>query len=209
MKRTTIVIALGAMLVAANAAAQAAPQRPATPPAPAPAAPPAAAPAAPQPQAAPAPVPFPADAKIAYVNMQFIVSTSKLGKTGQDRMKALQDKQTAERSSKNAELQTLQREIQTNASVWSAAVLNQKNLDLDRVNREAQFQEQQRQVDLENLNQQLLEEFSTKVLPLVEQLRTERGLWVVFSAGEGSNIAAVHPGLDISAEVVKRLDAGN
>jgi Skp family chaperone for outer membrane proteins len=194
MTRRFIATIVSALLAGGTAAAQSAP---AAPPAPA-------APAARPAQAPPA---FPADAKIAFVSMQFVVAQSKLGKMGQDKMKALTDKQAAERTAKQQELQKLQQEIQTGATVLAPQVLQQKNADLDRLTREAQFQEQQRQVDLENLNNQLLGEFSDKVLPLVEQVRAERNLWMVLTAGDGSNIAAVHPGLDLSAEIVKRLDA--
>ena len=39
-----------------------------------------------------------------------------------------------------------------------------------------------------------------------EELRKERGLWIIFALGDNSNIAAAHAGLDLSAEIVKRLD---
>lgn len=224
MKRMMLGTILGALLAATTVAAKSEPvqtsntRRPVlatttvsmqagAPAAPRPAAPTPAAPAA---QAAapkpPAPVPFPADAKIGFVNMQYVVAESKLGKSGQERIQALAAKQNLDRVSKNTEIQRLQQEIQAGASVLSAAVLTQKNQEVDRLTREAQFQEQQRQVDLNALNQQLLEDFEQKVLPIVEQVRQEKSLWIILSAGDGSGIAAVHPGLDLSVEIVKRLD---
>jgi outer membrane protein len=201
------------LLAAGPAAAQAPQTRPATPP-PAPqttparpATPPAQTTTAPKPAAPAAPVPFPADAHIAFVNMQEIVSQSRLGKSGQDKMKDLNDKKSTEITAKNKQIQGLQQEVQSGASVLSAAVLAQKNTEIDRLTREVQFMQEQAQVDIQNLNDQLLEEFSQKVLPIVEQLRVERNLWVIFALGDGSGVAAVHPGLNLSAEVVKRLDA--
>ena len=184
--------------VALQAAAPAAP-RPAAP---------TAAPQATAPKPPAQPVAFPADAKIGFVNMQYVVSESKLGKSGQERIQALAAKQNLDRVSKNNEIQRLQQEIQAGGSVLSAAVLSQKNQDVDRLTREAQFQEQQRQVDLNTMNQQLLDDFEQKVLPIVEQVRQEKNLWIILSAGDGSGIAAVHPGLDLSVEIVKRMDAG-
>lgn len=168
---------------------------------------PAAATPAPAPQAPAVAVPFPADARIGFVNMQAIVSSSTLGKAGQEKMKALTDKKSAEISAKNKEIQTLQQEIQSGQSVLSASVLAQKNGDFDRKTREVQFLQEQAQVDVDALQQQLLDEFSAKVLPIVEQIRSERNLWVVLALGDGTGIAAVHAGLDLSAEVVKRLDS--
>ena len=57
-------------------------------------------------------------------------------------------------------------------------------------------------------NQELLQDFQAKVLPVVETMRTERGLWMIFSLSRESGIAAAHAGLDLTAELVKRLDSG-
>jgi hypothetical protein len=44
-------------------------------------------------------------------------------------------------------------------------------------------------------------------MPLVEEVRVEKDLWIIFALGQDSNIAAAHLGLDLSVELVKRLDA--
>lgn len=204
MMRMTTVLALGAVLVAGSAAAQTPPPATQKPPVAAPA------PAAPQtaaPKPAAAPVPFPADSKIGFVNMQAIVNESKLGKAGQEQMKKLADQKTAEQAGLNKQIQTLQQELQTQSSVLAPAVVQTKTAELDRLTRQAQFNQQQAQVDIEGLQARLFDEFTDKVLPLIETLRSQRGLWVVFAAGEGTGVAALHPGLDLSAEVVKLLDA--
>ena len=139
--------------------------------------------------------------------MQLVVSQSKLGKAGQDQMQSLDAKKTAELTAKNKEMQTLQQEINTGGAVLSDTILSQKKQQLERTQREMQFMQDQARSDLQTLQDQLLEEFSKKVLPIVEQIRAEKNLWVVFGLGEGTGIAAVHPGLDITGEVVKRLDA--
>jgi outer membrane protein len=156
----------------------------------------------------PAPVaaPFPADSKIAFIDIQAIVNQSQLGKSGQDKLKDLNDKKSAELAAQNKQVQTLQQEIAAGSAVLSATVLAQKNAELDRLTRETQFKQEQAQADVNALNQQLLDEFQAKVLPIVEQIRAERNLWVIFSTAD-AGVAAMHAGLDLSAEVVKRLDA--
>lgn len=139
--------------------------------------------------------------------MQGVVNNSKLGKAGQEQVKQLSDKKGAEIQTKNKQLQTLQQEVQTGAAVLSAAVISQKNSEIDKLTRELQFMNEQAQADVQALTDQLLQEFGGKVLPIVEQIRSERGLWVVFSLGDGTGVAAVHPGLDVTPEVVRRLDA--
>ncbi len=161
-----------------------------------------------QPVPPPAPVaaPFPADAKIAFINMQLIVGQSKLGKAGQDKMKELNDRKSGELATQNKQVQTLQQEIAAGQAVLSATVLAQKNAELDRLTRETQFKQEQAQADVQALNDQLLEEFQAKVLPIIEQVRAEKNLWVIFSTGD-AGVAAMHAGLDLSQEVIKRLDA--
>lgn len=190
MKRVMTAAVLSFFLVVSAAAAQ-------TPAAPAPSTPP----------AAPAAVPFPADARIGFVNLQAVVQNSQLGRAGQERLKTLTDQRSAEMGEKNKEIQTLQQEIQSGQNVLSSAVLAQKNSDLDRKTREMQFLQEQAQVDLDALQNELLEEFGEKVLPIVEQIRAERELWAVLTAGDNSGLLSINPALDMSAEVIRRLDA--
>ena len=163
------------------------------------------APAAPKPAATP--VPFPAEAKVAYIDLQVVVRDSKLGKAGQDSMKVLNDKLAAALAVKNKEIQALQDKIKTQQGVVSDTVMNGMAKDLERLGREAQFMQQDAQVQIDQKNAELLQDFQVKVLPIVEEMRKEKGLWIIFALGENSNIAAAHAGLDLSGEVVKRLDA--
>ena len=48
-------------------------------------------------------------------------------------------------------------------------------------------------------------DFSSKVRPVVEGIRAEKQLWAVFLMNE--TLVAMMPGLDVSGEVIKRLDA--
>ena len=213
MRRVTIVFAVSAVLVAGSAWAQTAPppttpppattQKPTPTPTPTPQA---GQKPAPTPTPKPEPVPFPTDAKVAFIDLQAVVQQSKLGKSGRDAMQALNDKLAAELATKNKEIQALQDKMKTQQGVVSDAVFNNMAKELDRLQREAQFKQQDAQVQVEQLNEDLLKSFQAKVLPLVEEVRKERGLWIIFALGDNSNIAAAHAGLDLSAEIVKRLD---
>jgi outer membrane protein len=200
---TTIALAVSALLVAGSALAQTAPPPTQNPPTQTP--PPAAQkPVTPPP--APA-EPFPPDAKVAFIDLQRVVAESKLGKQGKDAMQQLNDKLSVTLATKNKEIQALQDKIKTQQNVVTDAVLQGMVRELDKLQRAAQFEQQDAQVQIDQLNQQLLSGFQDKVLPIVEALRKEKGLWIVFALGENSNIAAAHAGLDLSVEVVKRLDA--
>jgi Skp family chaperone for outer membrane proteins len=202
MKRMTLAVVIGAVLLAGPASAQTPPPAQQVPPKPQTLTPPPLLP----PKPAPAPVPFPAEAKVAFVSMQTVVAESQLGKAGQKTMQALTDKKTAEVNAKQKAVQTLQSEIQQQQAVLSAAALQSKKVELDRLTREAEFAQQDMQAEVTNLNQQLLDNFKEKVVPIIDQMRTEKGLWAVWSI-EDSGVAVWMPGLDLSMEVVKRLDA--
>lgn len=154
----------------------------------------------------PVAVPFPADSKIAFVNMQALLSESKLGKTGLAQMKVLTDKQQADLNDKNKAIQTLQQKIQTQSAVVTPETRSQWNSDLEKAQRDLQYSQNEAQAQVEELNQRLLSDFQEKVLPVIEVLAKEKGLYAIFGAAE-SGAAYVHPGVDLTLELVKRLDA--
>lgn len=209
MTRLTIAIAVCAVLVAGNAMAQTTQTTPppvSIPPPTGTQQKPTPPPATPAPKPAATPVPFPPEAKLAYIDLQVVVRDSKLGKSGQDSMKVLNDKLGSALAAKNKEIQALQEKMKAQQSVVSDTVYNGMAKDLERLGREAQFMQQDAQVQIDQKNAELLQDFQAKVLPLVEELRKEKGLWIIFALGENSNIAAAHAGLDLSGEIVKRLD---
>src|SRR5262249_18800541 len=93
------------------------------------------------------------------------------------------------------------------SSVVSDAVLTGMQRELEKLQRAAQAAAEDAQTQVNNLNADLLQGFQKQVIPLVEELRNEKGLWIIFALGHNSNIAAAHAGLDLSGELVKRLDA--
>src|ERR1700681_1075072 len=134
MKRTLFVAALISTFFALGAAAQtptapragAPAQTPARPtnPAPATQTPPAVPPPA-KPAAPVAPPPFPAGAKVAFVNMQLVVAESKLGKSGQDKMKALQQQNQTRLATVAKGIQDQQQKMSTQSGVVNDATAQQ------------------------------------------------------------------------------------
>ena len=207
MNRMTIACVLGVLLLAGPVMAQ-------TPPPAGQTAPPASQtqkpvpPATPPATAAPLPVlAFPPDAKIGFVQMQLVVNQSRLGKAGTEKMQKLQDQKNNEQAGLNKQIQTLANELETQKAVLSATVLQAKATELDKLQRQAQFQQQEAQAAVQALQSDLFTDFTDKVLPIVDAIRKERGLWAVFALGDGSGVAALDPALDLSAEIVKLLDS--
>jgi outer membrane protein len=167
-----------------------------------------AAPAAAQTPAPKAPPPvFPAGATIGYVQIQAVITESKIGKCGSDQIKAMQEKNGAQLAAKQKDVQAQQQKMQAQAGLVSELVMTQMQRDLDRMTREGQALATQLQADVDNKNQDLIADFQNKVGLLVEALRKDKDLSFILSAGPGGAIVAVNPALDLSLELIKRLDA--
>ena len=192
-------------------------QPPATQPKPAPATPaptgqtPATQPPAPagqtpaQPPALKPPAPFPQDSKIAFVDITAVAANSAAGKEASNKLKALQDKKLAEINDKNKQLQAAQQKLSTGGSVLNDTARDQLQKDVDRMQRDIQFTQQNAQAEYNELQEDLRNDFQKKLMPIIDALATEKGLYAIFSVGDAGAMY-VHPGLDLTAEVVKRLD---
>jgi len=200
---TAMVVLLGRIAFAqavpqttAQAAPPATPQKPAAPPAG----------QTPAPKPPPPPV-FPAGATIGYVQMQAVITGSRIGKCGSDQIKNIQDKNSAQLAAKQKEVQAQQQKMQAQAGLVSEAVMTQMQRDLERMTRDGQALATQLQTDVDNKNQDLIADFQNKVMPLLEALRKDKDLSFILSAESGGAIVAVNTALDLSLELVKRLDA--
>jgi len=166
-------------------------------------------PAAQAPATAKAIVPLPTGAKVAFVNLQFVFNESELGKQGQVRWRLLNDKLFSNLNARTKEIDGLSEKIKTQQTVIDEALLRAWNQDLARLQREAQFAQQEAQVQSDQMQQELLREFEKKILPVIEALRAEKGLHAIVgvqSEPGGLTLLSSEPGIDLSAELVKRLN---
>lgn len=197
-----VALVLMVTVSAAHAQTPAAPapqtQKPATP---APAKP---APAPAQPAAPPAP--FPEGAKVAFVVLQRIANESADGKSASAQIQGLQQKKATELADKQKQLQGIQAKLEKEASVMSATAQADLTKQAERLNTEIQRFTQDAQQELAELQQQLQQQFEARVTPVLEEVRKEKGLLMIFN-GPDSGLVAADPGLDISLDVIKKLDA--
>lgn len=193
MRRNVLAFAVCVLLTAGQAFAQ-------TPPTTPPQDPPA------QTTPAPAPLPFPADAKVAFVNLQAVVEQSALGKASSEQIRKFDADKTAELQAKAKELDGLRTKLNTQRELLQQTALQALAKEIDLKARELQFDQENVQVEREQLQGELLQKFNQLVIPLVEEIREERELWMIFSVADAGVVAA-HGGLDLSAELIKKLDA--
>jgi outer membrane protein len=210
-----LVFALSAGVALAQTPAPSAPETQKPTPTPAaptpgtqkPTAPTPAAPAQTPPAPAPGPPkPFPEGAKIAYVNVQAIASNSVEGKAATGKLDELKKKKTAELAEKNKQLQTAQTKLQQGGSVLNDAARGQLEKDIEKMNREIQFAQQDANTELQEMQNQLQAEFQEKLNPILEQVATEKGLHMLIDIANSGAVWA-NVGLDLTAEVIRRFDS--
>ena len=212
MKVSAIAASLALTLVAlagTSAFAQGAAQPPAqTPPKPAAPAPGPQTPTPSQtpPPAAQPPVPFPAGAKFAYINPPRIFQETAAGKASVGRINALTQKKQSEFQAKQKAMADNQQKLQSSGGVMSDAARGQLEKEIERQNTEIQRFQQDAQAEINELQNEVQAEFVQKVNPIIDALAKEKGLQIVFNGGD-AGFAWADPGLDLTSEVIKRLDA--
>lgn len=209
VKMTLVIVALTTALTAGPAFAQATPPPPQNPPAQNPPAqnPPAThaglQPATPQPQP---PKPFPEGAKVGFIDLQVIASNSAEGKAATAQLEEYRKKANAQISEKTKEAQALQTKLQQGGNVLNEQARAQAEKDFQRLQRELQALQEDANTELQDMTQKLQLQFQERLNPIIEQVATEKGLYVVFSVRD-SGIIWGYSGIDLSQEVIKRFDA--
>ena len=196
LKMMILLTAMSTLLAAAPGYAQAAkPQPPATPPAS----------VAPAPAPKP-PAPFPEGAKFAFIDIQAVASNSAEGKAATAKLDELRKKKNTELTTKSTSLKAMQDKLNAGGSVMNDQARGQLEKDIEKATRDLQFAQQDAQTEVTDLTNQLQGEFQEKLNPIIEQVRIDKGLLMIFSIRD-SGVVSAEPGLDLSNEVIKRFDA--
>jgi outer membrane protein len=199
-----MLIVVGAVTaMAASAMAQTTP--PAQPPAKPPATPPTAPPPTP---AAEAPRPYPEGAKIAYIDIQQVASTSVDGKAATGKLQELEKKKVAEIQAKNKQLEDARTKQQTSSGIMNDNARLALEKEVDKLTREVQFLQQEAQSDRQALQNELQIEFQRKLTPVLDAIGKEKGLHMLFDI-QNNGALWVDTGLDLTQEVIRRLDAAS
>jgi outer membrane protein len=181
---------------------------PAKPPAQPPTKPPATTPAPAPPAAAPAeaPRPFPEGAKIAYIDIQAVASNSVEGKAATVKLQELEKKKLAEIGEKNKALEAAKTKQQSSSGIMNDAARLALEKEVDKLTREVQFLQGEAQSDRQALQAELQVDFQRKLNPILEQVAKEKGLQFLLDIAN-SGAVWVDTGLDLTQEVIRRLDA--
>ena len=155
---------------------------------------------------------FRPDSKVGFVDLQRIFNESAYGKQGIAKIGALQKTLADGLTVRSRDIQALSEKIKTQQTIVAPAVWLEWNGDLQRMQREAQFAEQEANLQVEQLQRRLLANFEAMVRPVIESVRTEKNLWAIFAvqpvedSGGALTLIAADPAIDLSAEVVTLLN---
>jgi len=93
-----------------------------------------------------------------------------------------------------------------NAKVEALVKKKQSEAATQKTPQDAQRFQQQAQAEVQKLQTDLQSDFQKKLLPILQQLAQDKHLSMLMSAADAGLIWA-EPGLDLTAEAIKRLDA--
>lgn len=159
----------------------------------------------PTPPAPPAAVPFPDGAKVAYIVPERIVVESELGKSLTARVNSLRSERLAELTAKNKELEAARQKL-AGGIVLSEAARATTEKAAERLQIELQRAQQDAEAAVQELQQQINGELERAVTPVLQQVALDKGILLLFRSDSGA-IAWAAPAIDLTGEVVKRLNA--
>jgi Skp family chaperone for outer membrane proteins len=162
--------------------------------------------AAAQTPASPPKVSFPADARIAFVNLQYVFATSREGKSAATELQTLQDRKNADLTAKTKHVQALEQKLTQGATLLNDEARGRLEREVARAKVDFDRLVQDSQAEVEERQQQFQRAFSRRLFPAIGEVARERNLWAVFSLDQ-VGLLWHDTAMDISDEVVSRLDA--
>jgi outer membrane protein len=148
---------------------------------------------------------LPPGAKVAFIDPQRIFQESAEGRASMERIKTLTQKKQVENAAKQKGFQDRQQQLQSRASVLNEAARIQLEKDIEKQQVEVQRFQQDAQAEINELQTEVQKEFGQKLSSILQQIGKEKELQLIFNASE-PGFLWLEPALDISADVIKRLD---
>lgn len=144
--------------------------------------------------------------RVGAISLAYVARSSKAGKSALAEIEKFVRQKQSEVAVKAAELEQQQAELQKKGVGLSPRAVGdlQKAFDKSRLDFE-RFQ-QDAQADIQRMQQKFDAEFRVTLAPIIDAVSKEKGLQFVFGL-EQAAIVWWSPTIDISEDVVKRLDA--
>jgi outer membrane protein len=146
--------------------------------------------------------------KVVWVNFERAVVESAEGKKSSDKFNEALKARQADAEKRQRELDEAQKKLQNGARTLSDQAkadlqkdIDKKTTDLQRINEDAQK-------ELQTLRDELLRPIAERATALLNQMAEEQAYTVVIdTSNPESNVAWANPKYDITADLIKRIDA--
>jgi len=145
--------------------------------------------------------------RIGALSLSYVARNSKTAKAAIAEVEDFEKKKTIEVESKAAALQKQQVALQQQSASMSPRAVADLQRAFDKSRLEFDRFAQDARAEIEAMQSKFDAEFRIKLAPIVDEISKEKGLHLVFGLEQTSMIVWSSPAVDISEEVVKRLDA--
>ena len=145
--------------------------------------------------------------RVGAISLAYVARSSKAGKSALAEIDKFVKQKASEAAVKAAELQKQQLELQKTSAGLSARALADLQKAFDKSRLEFERFQQDAQAEIERMQTTFDAEFRVTIAPIIDAVSKEKGLQFVFGL-EQAAIVWWSPTVDISEDVVKRLDAG-
>ena len=144
--------------------------------------------------------------KLGVINSQEILDTSAAGKRALAQIQAADKKYTDELARIDDQIRQLQNRLTAQRLTLTPDAAAALQADIQKKTTERQRSAEDAGRAMREIQARTLEEIQADLIPLIEQVRKDMGLDLIFDVTKGG-IVYFTPALDLTAEIVKRYDA--
>ena len=147
-----------------------------------------------------------AGSRLAYFSPERAFAMSSDGKAAQARLTALEAERGKELAARSAKLKDMQDALQRGAAVLSDTARRQREIEVERFEIDTKRFLEDAQAEFLGIRRASENMFFTRLRPALDEVAKERGFLFVLNEDSGL-LAWANPALDITSEVVKRMNA--
>lgn len=148
----------------------------------------------------------PAQAKLATLNSQEVLEKSAEGKKAIAALQAADKKYSDDITRLDDQIKQLQNRLQTQRLTLTPEAAAGIQADIQRKQTDRQRSAEDATRSMQQLQATTLSKIQDDLIPIIEQLRKDRGLDLIFDLAKSGTVFA-NPAIDVTAEIVKRYDA--
>jgi outer membrane protein len=151
-------------------------------------------------------VPAQEASKLGVVNSQDILDKSVEGQRVLAQLQAADKKYTEGITRLDDQIKQLQNRLSTQRLTLTPETSAALQLDIQKKQTDRQRMAEDAARAMQELQARTLDQLQREILPIIEQLRKDKGLDIIFDLDK-SGVAFMSPALDLTAEILRRYDA--